>query len=258
MADATDEDLQSDNLCTICRDDMRSVDEFERVYKKKMSPRRKPKKINCGHILHMGCLKDWLERSDNCPLCRRKVFNHPGDSPQTNTNTERPAEPAQQVPNFNPAGNNNNNQGLFRPVNPLVGRFQEFDEILRRTRDGGSGDTRFTHENQLSTRDQSQHLGRQIPPVHATRTTDLSTENDMRYQSISLPNTAIIPPNWTILPLERADQGNYTVHYSRASTGTLRTESKTRGRSLVLIDSNLTTSHETPTVDNNNENNDLH
>lgn len=54
-----------DTLCIICREDMHAGD---------VSARRTPKRLACGHIIHMGCLKDWLERLEICPLCRRKVF----------------------------------------------------------------------------------------------------------------------------------------------------------------------------------------
>jgi len=31
------------------------------------------KKLPCGHILHLRCLKSWLERQQVCPTCRRPV-----------------------------------------------------------------------------------------------------------------------------------------------------------------------------------------
>lgn len=75
LLNATKEDLElGDNLCIICRDNMWCEEEYYEVKKKVLGARRRPKKLRCGHILHMGCLKDWLERSDNCPLCRNTVF----------------------------------------------------------------------------------------------------------------------------------------------------------------------------------------
>ena len=35
--------------------------------------RSRAKKLPCGHILHFGCLKSWLERQQVCPTCRRPV-----------------------------------------------------------------------------------------------------------------------------------------------------------------------------------------
>lgn len=75
LANATHDELEAaDYLCIICREDMHSPEVYEAQRGKSLLPRRCPKKLQCGHILHMGCLKDWLERSDNCPLCRKKVF----------------------------------------------------------------------------------------------------------------------------------------------------------------------------------------
>ncbi|KAI0536697.1 hypothetical protein GGR58DRAFT_474251 [Xylaria digitata] len=67
--DATQEDLAREDTCIICREEMRpwdpsAVGAVERY---------RPKKLPCGHILHFGCLKGWLERQQVCPTCRRSV-----------------------------------------------------------------------------------------------------------------------------------------------------------------------------------------
>lgn len=36
--------------------------------------RLRPKKLPCGHILHCTCLRSWLERQQNCPICRAPVI----------------------------------------------------------------------------------------------------------------------------------------------------------------------------------------
>ncbi|KAK7749818.1 E3 ubiquitin-protein ligase hrd1 [Cytospora paraplurivora] len=58
--DATAEDLGREDTCIICREEMRPWDpnagQMERT---------RPKKLPCGHILHFGCLKSWLERQQN-------------------------------------------------------------------------------------------------------------------------------------------------------------------------------------------------
>lgn len=57
---ATAADLdRGDRMCIVCREDM----EVE------MSPKRLP----CGHCFHLDCLKSWLERQQNCPICRRLI-----------------------------------------------------------------------------------------------------------------------------------------------------------------------------------------
>ncbi|KAG7193620.1 E3 ubiquitin-protein ligase hrd1 [Scheffersomyces spartinae] len=76
IQNASKEDLaQGDNSCIVCFEIMFSVEEYDRKHSHKpLTKRRYPKKLLCGHILHMGCLKQWLERSDSCPMCRRKVM----------------------------------------------------------------------------------------------------------------------------------------------------------------------------------------
>ena len=57
---ATEEDLvRGDRMCIVCREDM-AVE---------MGPKRLP----CGHCFHVDCLKSWLERQQNCPICRRLI-----------------------------------------------------------------------------------------------------------------------------------------------------------------------------------------
>jgi len=51
--DATAEEIQSNNLCVVCWDEMTSA-----------------KKLPCGHIFHMHCLRSWLQESVSCPYCR--------------------------------------------------------------------------------------------------------------------------------------------------------------------------------------------
>lgn len=57
--DATTEELEAtDKLCIICREEMSTS----------------AKKLPCGHIFHVNCLKSWLERQQTCPTCRRTVL----------------------------------------------------------------------------------------------------------------------------------------------------------------------------------------
>jgi E3 ubiquitin-protein ligase synoviolin len=67
--DATQEELGREDTCIICREDMRPWDPTVAG----AVERSRPKKLPCGHILHFGCLKSWLERQQVCPTCRRSV-----------------------------------------------------------------------------------------------------------------------------------------------------------------------------------------
>ncbi|KAI3398657.1 hypothetical protein diail_8844 [Diaporthe ilicicola] len=66
--DATAEDLGREDTCIICREEMRPWDPNAGHVE-----RTRPKKLPCGHILHFGCLKSWLERQQVCPTCRSSV-----------------------------------------------------------------------------------------------------------------------------------------------------------------------------------------
>ncbi|XP_020083326.1 ERAD-associated E3 ubiquitin-protein ligase HRD1-like [Ananas comosus] len=55
--DATPEELNaSDATCIICREEMVTA-----------------KKLLCGHLFHVHCLRSWLERQHTCPTCRALV-----------------------------------------------------------------------------------------------------------------------------------------------------------------------------------------
>ncbi|TDZ27980.1 ERAD-associated E3 ubiquitin-protein ligase HRD1 [Colletotrichum trifolii] len=69
--DATQEELSREDTCIICREEMRLWDPNSGAVE-----RVRPKKLPCGHILHFGCLKSWLERQQVCPTCRSPVVNN--------------------------------------------------------------------------------------------------------------------------------------------------------------------------------------
>jgi E3 ubiquitin-protein ligase synoviolin len=75
--DATAEELERENTCIVCREEMRpwiqpGADGAQPG--RRMDERQRPKKLPCGHILHFGCLRSWLERQQVCPTCRRPVL----------------------------------------------------------------------------------------------------------------------------------------------------------------------------------------
>lgn len=67
--DATQEELSREDTCIICREEMHPWD----AANPGQVERSRPKKLPCGHILHFGCLKSWLERQQVCPTCRSSV-----------------------------------------------------------------------------------------------------------------------------------------------------------------------------------------
>lgn len=97
--DATVEDIAREDTCIICREDMRPWSETNPPIPPRdggaapgpprggspANERSRPKKLPCGHILHLGCLKSWLERQQVCPTCRRSVVT-PVDNPRQPAN----------------------------------------------------------------------------------------------------------------------------------------------------------------------------
>ena len=84
--DATAEEISREDVCIICREDMRpwharTTTGNDQVGAEQSSSgnasvdeRLRAKKLPCGHILHFSCLRSWLERQQNCPTCRRPVL----------------------------------------------------------------------------------------------------------------------------------------------------------------------------------------
>ncbi|ODQ83125.1 hypothetical protein BABINDRAFT_164830 [Babjeviella inositovora NRRL Y-12698] len=87
LPDATMEQLADDNLCIICREDM-TTEGIQR------GTRNVPKVLPCGHIIHMGCLKGWMERSQVCPMCRQPVKRT--GAPAVPQERDEPAAPEQR------------------------------------------------------------------------------------------------------------------------------------------------------------------
>eukprot|EP00884_Botryococcus_braunii_P013879 jgi/Botrbrau1/22492/Bobra.114_2s0018.1 len=90
--DATPEDMQRcDAVCIICREDM-------------SGSQARAKRLACSHVFHLHCLRSWLERQQNCPICRTSVF---AQRPEEASPEEPPAEPELANPDMaggDPAG----------------------------------------------------------------------------------------------------------------------------------------------------------
>ncbi|EED16112.1 RING finger protein [Talaromyces stipitatus ATCC 10500] len=72
--DATAEEITREDVCIICREEMTPWQQPAADGHRRIVPERlRPKKLPCGHILHFSCLRSWLERQQNCPMCRRPV-----------------------------------------------------------------------------------------------------------------------------------------------------------------------------------------
>ncbi|EXJ78311.1 hypothetical protein A1O3_09472 [Capronia epimyces CBS 606.96] len=77
--DATEEDIGREDVCIICREEMRPYQppaaEAGQAQPRgnPVAERMRPKKLPCGHVLHFSCLRSWLERQQICPTCRANV-----------------------------------------------------------------------------------------------------------------------------------------------------------------------------------------
>ncbi|EAA29940.1 hypothetical protein GE21DRAFT_7073 [Neurospora crassa] len=151
-ADATEQDLGQDDTCIICREEMRPWDPHDPV----RLERTRAKKLPCGHILHQGCLKSWLERQQVCPTCRRPVsregqqpnrndqggefngLNHPAGQNQQPQQQINGQAPANQNPNGLLPGNQRNHQNngvrMFNlgPIRLGFAQGQDIQEMARR------------------------------------------------------------------------------------------------------------------------------
>ncbi|KAJ3120176.1 E3 ubiquitin-protein ligase hrd1 [Physocladia obscura] len=82
--DATEAELAAtDRVCIICREEMivanANAQQPQPVAGAAAGATRHvvAKKLACGHIFHMNCLRSWLERQQSCPTCRRSVLEPP-------------------------------------------------------------------------------------------------------------------------------------------------------------------------------------
>lgn len=219
LRNATQQDLDAvDVLCIICREDMCCAEQYLALHQKPLPPRKNPKKLWCNHILHLGCLKEWLERSDSCPLCRNKVFERP---------VETPPQPTGPVPRETGGEVEAEAAPIPREVEPRVTEFTQF-------------------LNPHTTEEENATIAHDIPmasPDIHTAVPDPTPTQDAqgRYQQITLPRLALLPPDWILLPLERVEgdtgielgsRTQYLVCISETMRATLRVKLRPQNRIL--------------------------
>jgi len=111
---ATEEDLtENDNICIICREEM--------TVQADNNSSDVPKKLRCGHIFHLRCLKSWLERQQSCPTCRCSLLDNAQDN---NNNNNRNAQPAAEQAQQPQAQQNNQNQNQAQNNQPQAAATQ--------------------------------------------------------------------------------------------------------------------------------------
>jgi E3 ubiquitin-protein ligase synoviolin len=111
--DATAEELERENTCIVCREEMRpwvQPEANDAQAGRRMDERQRAKKLPCGHILHFSCLRSWLERQQVCPTCRRPVLAQTGTQNTQNANQGNQNQQNQQ----NQQAQNNMLQALLQ------------------------------------------------------------------------------------------------------------------------------------------------
>ena len=104
--------LETDNVCIICREEMvgTTVVNGQVI----QPPSGLSKKLPCGHIFHVSCLRSWFQRQQTCPTCRLDVLRA-GIAARNNNNNNNNNNNV--IPNNN---NNNVNAGGIRGQGPAV------------------------------------------------------------------------------------------------------------------------------------------
>ncbi|KAI9740673.1 MAG: E3 ubiquitin-protein ligase hrd1 [Claussenomyces sp. TS43310] len=201
--DATVEEISREDTCIICREEMTPWSVTNPVAPvgaadgavpapaartaDTVNERTRPKKLPCGHVLHLGCLKSWLERQQVCPTCRRPVVDTTRASQADRPGHGAPGPQGQQQlpgpgaqPNH-PQQDRNENQGNMRVV--------------------GIGPLRFAF-GQANMNEVAQALGRQEP---ARQDDDAGRPRmyglELGFGRRRTPQNTTIPANVASLPL---------------------------------------------------------
>ncbi|OWB55896.1 hypothetical protein B5S28_g1783 [[Candida] boidinii] len=289
LEQVTDDDLERDDVCIICRDDM-SLDET--VGK---NHRTYPKKLHCGHILHFGCLKSWLERSHCCPTCRADVFKsdtnrfsaNEGEGQQQPEQADQEVNVEEQQPQQNPEVNVQDDQPDIIPTNnntTATGR--SFEEIINRTRNTQHNNNNSTSTSNLHS-SSSSSSNQRLPILEEANTNNAETIPTTTHQnesqskskssniningsnnniihneitnnefSIKLPRNALLPPEWSVLPLLRVNNNPNNENYSVNLTNITNTNTNNTNITNTNINLNNSNSSANSIPIFNNENND--
>ena len=137
--DATSEEVNREDCCIICREDMRAWPQQlttrarqggspgNNVGRDLVDERLRPKKLPCGHVLHVACLRSWLERQQNCPTCRAPVLVPHAVRQSQTQQVPNPATRAQReppLPQNQAPGHANGNPAMARQNVYQLGPFR--------------------------------------------------------------------------------------------------------------------------------------
>lgn len=230
LSTATETELAAaDHMCIICRENMHWPATYERMRKRPLHPRKYPKKLRCGHILHLACLKDWLERSESCPLCRKKVFqlsSEPGSVPA--------------LPQMSPGAHDQEAAQTFVPtatdVEPVsLEGHGNVSEGVNDTNDAAEEvsrtETFVLHNDRVTSMSRSASQVSETSHGAGSPTSTMSSlaEFPSTQGSYSSGSSRIyVPRDWLCLPLTRTEStGRYAVRLSENCVGNVVAHSRT-------------------------------
>ena len=122
--DESDDDYEEDFTCTIC---IMEVEDGDKVGA-----------LNCHHIFHVQCLKEWIKRKNVCPLCQVPDIASPRPgNPDTNSPPRSPwrassPDPDATVNSTNDSGNTNTTSATRRRIRGLR-QLPDRPPLVRRT-----------------------------------------------------------------------------------------------------------------------------
>ncbi|KAI9816112.1 MAG: E3 ubiquitin-protein ligase hrd1 [Phylliscum demangeonii] len=155
--DASADEIGPEEVCIICREEMRpwraappanananavppaNAAQPAPADSRPIDQRTRPKKLPCGHVLHFGCLRSWLERQQICPTCRRPVMG----SARAGGEPRDPAlpPPAAGQAGHAPAGRAANRGRVINigPLRLVIGNGNAFQDLVRQVQNGPAG-----------------------------------------------------------------------------------------------------------------------
>lgn len=183
--DATTEEIRGD-ACIVCRESMVAWEQPAANAEAQPAGEQPPaapapqarrdeglraKKLPCNHILHLRCLKAWLERQQVCPTCRRPVITateaaQPGQQGAPGANGVAPGQPAQP----RPARQNRARIFNLGPVRIgfLNGPGDQIQRVVNQMRDPQGQAQAAQNGGALPAAQQGpNHLGLQVPYINA-------------------------------------------------------------------------------------------
>ncbi|KAK9456106.1 hypothetical protein V1511DRAFT_496565 [Dipodascopsis uninucleata] len=220
--DATVQEVSRETTCIICREEMIVADQSEN-----QPERMRPKKLPCGHVLHFGCLRSWLERQQRCPTCRRPVL----ESNSSSHATVQPATPP--VPEAGAHPPNDSDQSNDEPQNDLHRQTSAVPTSTSQPHNSNSNAQQSNEDIRRLFSNQLPHTPPHIPfayPNNASNrlspnlsstntqsheTSGFASQSSREYepslnqqqQPMSLPPGFTLPPDWAILPLRQFSNG---------------------------------------------------